>query len=900
MASTNSSSSTSGRFQMAGLVSGLDTESLVEQMASATKNKINKQSQKVQLLMWKQESYRNVISKMSDFQTKYFSYTSSTNLKANALLAAFKAESSNSRVNATASPNATPANYNISSVQKASAATISSEDGFRPVDGIRMDFSNFPTDGISRYYNLDVTLDGQTKTMTFSTTSIAEDNPQRFVDTLNKNFDTNVFKIEDGILKADFNDNAVHNFSFSPADSDSDSAQKITLEAFGISGKVSNKIDTSSKLGDIGFGTKLKGGSYMMDINGVTFNFTKDTTVKEMMNTINSSSANAKMSFDSLSQTFKLESSETGAGSALNVRQTSGNLLNVLLGDTVKLADGSTKTLAEGSKLSGYSMKGDAIIGKPLDNTNFNALKNKQFQVTVTNANGESETKVIGLWGYDSSGTKYEFDDIHTDNSTTRGVSQALAAMNTELTNNFGADAPQFKFDTSTNEVMLVGSSSQSITVSPAMVDEKGKITTDPAKRVGDLDGSSDLLNALGFGSRGGTTALNKDMKLVDMLKGLKPGMNIRFHDLKTNQYKSLTVTNSTTIETFNNVFNGLADIDLNTGSVTTKAAAIAGDDKDSTKDFLSSWFGLPYDDISTYQPSSAQTSQALVTTGENASVTINGVKMASASNSIEIDGTTINFENLTDSDIKKLEDGEIISITTTRDSSKAVEAVKKFVEDYNTLLDELNKEITTFRPTSNGKINGTKYEPLTDDQKEDMSDEQIEKWEEKAKQGLLYNDSSISTILSRLRNSVMTRTSDNFSILDMGISISSDYTQNGKLIIDESALEQAFIDHPEKIQELFTTAETGLAAQVDNALNSGIDKKSGSLVMMAGVAGTSSSSNNSLSRQISSFSDLITDLETKYKNEKQRYWKQFTALETTMAKLAQQTSVFDSFTSGS
>ena len=213
-------------------------------------------------------------------------------------------------------------------------------------------------------------------------------------------------------------------------------------------------------------------------------------------------------------------------------------------------------------------------------------------------------------------------------------------------------------------------------------------------------------------------------------------------------------------------------------------------------------------------------------------------------------------------------------------------------MDDYNKLITDLNTELSTKRPKSNNSY----YEPLTDEQKDEMTEKQIENWEEKAKTGLLYADSTISATLTKVRSALNVRTADNFSLYDMGITVSSNYKDNGKLIIDESKLRAAFDSNPDKIQELFTDSEKGLGVTLEKAIDSAISTKRdnlGSLTSLAGIANTSTQSENTISKQIDTFNTVIAKLKESYQDEIERYWSKFTTLETMMAKYNSQASLF-------
>ena len=139
---TGTSASTESLYndRFSGLMSGIDTESIVKAMASGTKTKINKQKQKLQTLQWKQEKYSGIVDKISSFQEKYLTVASSTSVKANAVMNKFIATSSDDRISTSAVSTANPATYYIKQATAATAAKISSN-GSVSADKITLDFS---------------------------------------------------------------------------------------------------------------------------------------------------------------------------------------------------------------------------------------------------------------------------------------------------------------------------------------------------------------------------------------------------------------------------------------------------------------------------------------------------------------------------------------------------------------------------------------------------------------------------------------------------------------------------------------------------------------------------------------------------------------------------------------
>ena len=190
-----------------------------------------------------------------------------------------------------------------------------------------------------------------------------------------------------------------------------------------------------------------------------------------------------------------------------------------------------------------------------------------------------------------------------------------------------------------------------------------------------------------------------------------------------------------------------------------------------------------------------------------------------------------------------------------------------------------------------------------------DLSEKQQEKWETKAKQGLLYNDSAVSSVMQKMRSvlysTVKTAHGETFGVLSMGITTSDDWGDHGKLEIDETKLEAAFEQYSDQIGELFAgtsidengnTVKTGIMHKLDDVLTgavktTGARKDKGTLVQLAGTKTGTSATDNSIYDQLKSISKLISSLEDRYEQQQDRYWKQFSNLEAMMGNLNSQTS---------
>ena len=286
--------------RMAGLMSGLDTEELVKAMSANTKARLNSQKQKLQKLEWKQESYRSVISKISDFKSKYLDILGENSIKANSVKKKCSATSSNDKIiSATASAGATAAKYTISKATAATAASIDS-DGAASKGAVKLDFAKAEA---GKSYTVELNFDGVTKKMTFTGGADAEATKANFLNAANSTMSDymnseQAFEFKDGTSILQFkngNDGVYHTFGVG------------RNEAVGLASNTSSKITTASTLDSIDFSETLIPGSdgkYKFNINGVDFEVDGHTTVGALIDKVNNSDAGVKLSFSSVSQSF--------------------------------------------------------------------------------------------------------------------------------------------------------------------------------------------------------------------------------------------------------------------------------------------------------------------------------------------------------------------------------------------------------------------------------------------------------------------------------------------------------------------------------------------------------------------------------------------------------------------
>lgn len=273
----------------------------------------------------------------------------------------------------------------------------------------------------------------------------------------------------------------------------------------------------------------------------------------------------------------------------------------------------------------------------------------------------------------------------------------------------------------------------------------------------------------------------------------------------------------------------------------------------------------------------------------QDAVFSIDGVQTSRSSNTVELDGLkfTINKETTAGP----------ITVGAQYDVDSTFEKIKTFVDDYNALIDELNGKVTEKRAKADDY---TYYEPLTDQQKKELDEDEIEKWEKKAKTGLLYNDSAVNTILSTMRSSmyqsVTLSDGSKIALYDIGITTSSDYTKKGKLEIDEDKLKEAIKNKGDDIQELFTQTEKGLSDRINGIIDSNIKGRFGTLRQKAGIEGTETATENILSRQIKQLQQQIKDEKKRLIKKENNYYLMFANMESAMTKQDSQLSALTAY----
>lgn len=279
-----------------------------------------------------------------------------------------------------------------------------------------------------------------------------------------------------------------------------------------------------------------------------------------------------------------------------------------------------------------------------------------------------------------------------------------------------------------------------------------------------------------------------------------------------------------------------------------------------------------------------------LSVTGEDAEFTVNGSDIIkSSSNSITINGAQVNLRGTGDA-----------TINAVADRSAVTDKVKNFVEKYNEIVD-------LFSSASSTKKNRS-YQPLTTEEKNSMTDKEIELWEKKAREGTLYRDSLLTDTLSSLRSALnlplATSDPNQLKLLSqIGITVKSDYRENGKLELDENKLSDALNNRFDEVVQLFTKPsdtgtdtpenadkrrqELGFAERVYEAVNTQLAK----FTKKIGSGSVEALDDSVLGKQLKELGTRESEWQRKLEDIETRYYKKFTAMEKALQKLNSQGS---------
>lgn len=895
MAINSLSASSNG---ISGLASGLDTESMVEAMLSGTQSKIDTTNQKITQLEYKQELYRDVITDLKTFQDTYFTYSSATtNLRSQSYFQTKAATTTSDCYTVTATSSATVGNFSIDSIS--SLATTYKQSALQSASSI-------------------------------ITGTIDEDAIEELKNSLSS--ESLTFMVDDNSVDISLADLAGKT-SLNAA-----SVINDALEAAGISGSVEylngsftfTAEDSSSTLTIKGDDTALEliGGSVVSETGSATFGLDTDAVLPSLTITIDSVSKT--VTFNPLDESTSIADQLNNAiasafGSGITVAESDGKI-------SITASNASRKITVKGDDdaLDALGLK-SGVSNKIALNT---AISDNYFATPIL---GQTQSFSINGVDFSFSSDKTISSIINAINSSDAGVTVTYSSTTDKFTiasSTTGERGDAFEITQSEGNLMtaLFGITPSGNTTGETLTMHvtEGTLPQDAFSYDGgtvniNINGSNTALTITGssfssaedfvdalndallnqFGSDDSDTAnvyfsLSEDGTTVslkttedytayiydDSLSVLgfdiyaTSGTTLAELDIENDvsfnvNGTELTFDSSTSISDMLDAINAAAGSEVATFNETKAYIRIAG--VDIPMDFIDysgKLFGATEGTLGVDTSAESPTTEDLfsVTQGSNAVITVDGVEVERSSNSFTLDGVSFTLTGTTD---------EASTVTVNQDTDTIYDTVVQFIEDYNTLVNSVNELLDADATYKD-------YDPLTTAQEDEMTDAQIEKWQEKAKEGLLRNDSTLTGVMSSLRRCLYTKPEGSLALYDLGITTSYFGTKDNLVIDDTSELKAMIAENPEAIMKLFTDTESGLSTMLNEALDDAVSTSTvspGSLVRISGATGKTDTS-SSIYKQVRDLEDTLDKLEDKYESEYERYWSKFNSMEELISEM--------------
>lgn len=906
---------------ISGLASGLDTEGMIEGLVQSYQKKIQSLSNKVTKTEWKQEVYRNIISKMYSFSSKYTSFASSTNLmSASFFNNAIRVATQGKYADKVSASGRTESDVRINSVsQLATAARYSTSSSMR---GVNDDFSIMAEDGVKFGDTFTTNALAGSLTLKYGgqNVSISFDQYEDVIP------DTKTVKKDDGTTEEVKLTSEEKAEAFYKMIQEKLGDAQISLSS-GESKKATDLINVEFKNGRISFSDKTSGG------NSVYISDASDDLKKKLGLDLEDAEKNKPATIDTNKITRYTNKTTVGG-------HISGKTMNVSLDGKVKSI---TMPRIAGDKFmdnDGQYIKGED--GKELEVNADNYVKllqkslDEQFgkgKLTVSNESGSADTLQLKIKAPENSDLV-----INTDAGKALGIGnvatnylntgKTLGELLPEGTFKQNYDGKEEKQDFIINGVKI-GSYDSKTKLSEVLNDINSnaaagvKVTFSQTTRqftfVSKETGSETEINIEGglaekmFGSTKISDTSTASFAEAYGISWLDPtrGDKVTFHFGDEGGDWAYKFSKDTSIEEVAAKLNGsifnfgyTAAYNKYTGEleVTDKAGAkvdftiTAEDYRWGTAEETEVKFDSNYAPAVNYTP------------GKDAKfeVEINGEKMQMTrpTNNVNLDGMSVALKGTF-----QAEEGEAVTFQRTTDSDKIVDAVRSMVNDYNEMMSEIRKQYATlpYRKSSNGSFSD--YEPLTDEDKASMSESAIKAYEEKAKQGLLFNDRNLSGLYEKMlgiftgntQGNTQASAQANAQLRAMGISVTYSAVDGAaQLTLDENKLRSALDMDPDAVADAFTrTGDDGNVPGIMQSMKTQLDRYAGLTGATKGIlveqAGTPLSSlslmNNTWQKEIDNISTEIEKWQDKLSAQVDKYTSMFSKLETLIYQMNSQSS---------
>lgn len=830
------------KLRFSGLSSGLDTDSMIQQLMRVERMKVDRVKQDRTLLEWKRDDYRSIINSIRSFKDDFFdTIKPSTNFRSPSAFAAFDTKSDNESIaTVTASAGAASTTHTLRVRNLATAASITSASKSTSAVNGSIAISDFTLQG----KQIDITLDGVKKTINLEDYANIGDLQTKLQTAIDAAFG----KTASNASKLNVLVN-VDKIEFSSA---------LAGSTFGIAETPNNYL---SSLGFASGQQNFMTGTDLTSVDRSTLNGkfkVKLGAVEKEIELTGLTNVNTLDDVRAMIQS-KLDDAGAGFGSDKIAVSLNGGKLEFLTktGEQLTLSSGSADNnltklgFSSGASVTGTSSSDISLSG------------NEKGKMFVVNVNGTD--------------TAIEIDNDYNDMASFASFIQSkLAGVSVSA---------------SGNKLVFGSVTGQKVTMSK---------------------GPEDSLTKLGFATTDNTSnkaVLNKSLDSIENYfstgVNFNSAANVQFTINGTTINLGKTFANATLSDVMTAVNTSGAGVEMKydslndkfslTSKATGASESISFTDTDAANGLFKA-LGIE---------------QANLQAGEDALFDLDGVTdMQRSTNDFTIDGVSYSLK----SDASPAVD---VKITVSGNTTDLVNKIKGFVTKYNEVIDKINGELSEKKSRD--------YVPLTDEQRESMSEDDIKKWEEKAKAGLLRSDSLLSSIANNMRKALSDVVSgSSTSLAKIGITTGS-YEMKGKLVIDETKLTAAIKDNAEGVVQLFTQesqysyteaqtdttkrttrySESGIAQRLYDIIQDNIrttrdnNGKKGILLEKAGIQGDISEFSNLMNKSISEKDVLIDKLLDKLVDKENALYIKFTAMEKALSQMNSQSSWLASQTGG-
>lgn len=944
--SVGSYSSLSSKKGLAGLVSGLDTNEIIEQMTSGTRQKITSQLQKQQIAIWKRDAYRGVSKQLTDFNNKYFSYTNSKN---NILRSNFFDASSVNCSSDYVKVSGNSANAKKVVIENISQlATTSSFSSTHKVSNEKIQSGTIYEswkDNTVAGTSMTISYGGKNHTISINSdfyidSTKGDANIDSVVAELNKSIKSN----SDLKGKLEFAVTVDNKIELKQIGSLENQTNDLRIERGNINLLTSLGLYTSPKAEGTGtppvydkiVGTdpinsdaffeknNVAGSTIGLNVNGKTvsltlssdFRFTGVALEKDTSGNFTTSAKTAQV--EQLQAAFNESIKNNDILNGTDINSTTDDLLKIEIQNS-----------AEGFKVN--------LAAQNAENGGTASIKIMGGTETLLTALGLKADNISNPASESITGEPIVFENVLSqfDNSLEKALSGTTITVNlngiTKKIEFRESDKAKFSTIDGTNGMGLKSYLQQELDKAYGSGNVVVSLTNDGSNQF--IFNTKDSGSVFSFqssstnGLLGQNSALHINMGESNRVEFSKPLQELQSEFItnlnpapgENTEYKidvngkEFTFNSDTTLNDVLSKINGDPDagITISYSSVTNTFNAVSKEmgskNTISIKDIsgnLSEVLLGKADDPLTSADDATASYKVKDGTDFKANMSFDGgnafTEVTRSENTFTIDGVSFEFsgkaENSTDALGNIIDTKENISFTVTNNVDDIVKKISDFITDYNDIISSINDKLTEKKYGRQSAEDTEVYLPLTDEQKKEMSEAEVTEWEKKAKMGLLRNDSALSSITYNLRRAITDVVKDSEDALyQIGISTKAySWDDGGKLEIDEEKLKSVLSEDPNKVIRIFTTTDTGISYRLQNVLKDSVmgnEKGEGLLIQIAGKENGISLDQSSLSQSIYRMNEQLSTLKTRLISEEDRYWAKFTQLEKYMSMMNQQSS---------